>query len=209
MYMSANSEDKNKELPSSPFDVSDSNNSSQAAGGSGTGTGSGASWTIVANITPSYDTNNCHFNNTCPNGSLTSTSSSNATTTQQYNIIPSHGYHKNYSNDRTQGALGYKFNSRASDYGKHRGRHHAHRHSSDSDGAFGGRGSAMAYEEGEYNRSDKADNGNKKDNKVGKDDSLLSGKPPDTPYTTFAPTNKPRSPYLDPRPYNSLMDLFR
>jgi hypothetical protein len=25
----------------------------------------------------------------------------------------------------------------------------------------------------------------------------------------FAPTNKPRSPYLKPRPYNSLMDLFR
>ena len=37
MYMSANSEDKNKELPSSPFDVSDSNNSSQAAGGAGGG----------------------------------------------------------------------------------------------------------------------------------------------------------------------------
>ena len=45
--------------------------------------------------------------------------------------------------------------------------------------------------------------------KVDKDASLLSGKPPDSPYTTFAPTNKPRSPYLDPRPYNSLMDLFR
>ena len=37
MYMSANSEDKNKVLPSSPFDVSDSNNSSQAAGGAGGG----------------------------------------------------------------------------------------------------------------------------------------------------------------------------
>ena len=35
--MSANSEDKNKELPSSPFDFSDSNNSSQAAGGAGGG----------------------------------------------------------------------------------------------------------------------------------------------------------------------------
>ena len=35
MYMSANSEDKNKELPSSPFDVS--GNSSQAAGSAGGG----------------------------------------------------------------------------------------------------------------------------------------------------------------------------
>ena len=113
---------------------------STQGGAAGSGTGSGASWTIVANITPSYDTNNCHLNNTCPNGSLTSTSSSNATTTPQYNIIPSHNYHKNYSNDRTQGVLGYKFNSRESDDGRHRQRHHARRHRSDSDGAFIGRG---------------------------------------------------------------------
>jgi hypothetical protein len=39
--------------------------------------------------------------------------------------------------------------------------------------------------------------------------SLTSGKPPDTPYTMFSPTNKPRNPNLEPRPYNSLMDLFR
>ena len=56
---------------------------SRQGGAAGSGTGSEASWTIVANITPSYDTNNCHLNNTCPNGSLTSTSSSNAQTTSQ------------------------------------------------------------------------------------------------------------------------------
>ena len=37
MYMSANSEDKNKELPSSPFDVSENSNSGQAAGSAGGG----------------------------------------------------------------------------------------------------------------------------------------------------------------------------
>ena len=42
MYMSANTEDKNKDLPSSPFDVSDSNNSSQSAGGAAGGAGGGA-----------------------------------------------------------------------------------------------------------------------------------------------------------------------
>ena len=151
----------------------------------GSGTGAGESWTIVANITPAFDTNECHQNNTCPNGSLTSTSSSNARNDGHY------------SNDSSRS---YQFNTEETDYRK---RHHRDQYKRHYNENSDGRG--KDYED--YRRNNKRSAAEDYDTK--KSQSLLSGKPPDTPYTKFAPTNKPRNPNIEPRPYNSLMDLFR
>lgn len=138
-------------------------------------------WTLVASITPSFGYSK---NNTLPNGSLSSKASSYA--------VPDEIEREKYDHHT-------------------RDKHHARpRRRKDyyNDNREGPRRRDERYEAPDTARDNKGEN---KQSAAPDPNtrSLMSGKPPETPYTKFAPTNKPRSPYLEPRPYNSLMDLFR
>ena len=144
-------------------------------------------WTVVASITPSFGN---ETNNKFPYGSLTSAAEYKTPHVidrrhyQHYDVHRPREYHERRHDDFYQEKGGERVREETGERRDER------------------------YQIPDHNR-DNDENGHTRWHDGSSTGSLESGKPPETPYTMFAPTNKPRSPYLKPRPYNSLMDLFR
>ncbi len=167
-------------------------------GGRGDAEGS-TTWTVVASITPSFGN---ETNNQLSNGSLTSAAGEYKTPHvidrrhyQHYDVHRPREDHETRHDDYYREERGERRERGARRWERERTGEEKERRDE-------------RYQIPDHNK-DNAENGHTRWHDGSSTSSLESGKPPETPYTMFAPTNKPRSPYLKPRPYNSLMDLFR